>query len=36
MFERLKTKSILLVEDEAVIRENIASMLKIFFNKVYT
>jgi two-component system, OmpR family, response regulator VanR len=36
MFERLKTKSILLVEDEAVIRENIASMLKIFFDKVYT
>ncbi|MBD3831165.1 MAG: response regulator [Arcobacter sp.] len=36
MFERLKTKSILLVEDEAVIRDNIASMLKIFFNKVYT
>lgn len=36
MFERLKTKSILLVEDEAVIRENIASMLRIFFDKVYT
>lgn len=36
MFERLKSKSILLVEDEKVIRENIASMLSIFFNKVYT
>lgn len=35
-FERLKTKTILLVEDERVIRENIASMLKFFFKEVYT
>lgn len=35
-FERLKSKSILLVEDEAVIRNNIASMLKYFFKEVIT
>lgn len=35
-FERLKNKTILLVEDERVIRENIASMLKFFFKEVYT
>lgn len=35
-FKRLKTKTILLVEDERIIRENIASMLKFFFKKVYT
>jgi len=35
-FKRLKTKTILLVEDERVIRENIASMLKFFFKEVYT
>lgn len=34
-FERLKTKTILLVEDERIIRENIASMLKFFFKEVY-
>ncbi len=33
---RLKSKTILLVEDEKVIRENIASMLKFFFKEVYT
>ena len=33
--ERLKNKTILLVEDEKVIRENIASMLKFFFKEVY-
>lgn len=31
----LKNKTILLVEDEAVIRNNIASMLRFFFKKVY-
>lgn len=36
MFDRLKDKTILLVEDERVIRENIASMLKFFFKEVYT
>jgi len=36
ILERLKTKSILLVEDENVIRDNIASMLKFFFKDVYT
>ncbi len=36
MFDRLKSKTILLVEDEAVIRENIASMLGFFFKKVFT
>jgi len=35
-FKRLKTKTILLVEDERIIRENIASMLKFFFKEVYT
>lgn len=36
IIERLKTKTILLVEDEDIIRENIASMLKFFFKDVYT
>jgi two-component system, OmpR family, response regulator VanR len=36
MLERLKNKTILLVEDEKVIRENIASMLRFFFKEVYT
>lgn len=35
-FERLKHKTILLVEDEIIIRQNIASMLKFFFKEVYT
>ncbi|WP_419763764.1 MAG: response regulator transcription factor [Arcobacter sp.] len=35
VFKRLKNKTILLVEDEKVIRENIASMLKFFFREVY-
>lgn len=35
MLDRLKTKTILLVEDEKVIRENIASMLRFFFKEVY-
>lgn len=34
--KNLKSKTILLVEDEAVIRENIASMLRFFFKEVYT
>ena len=34
-FERLKNKTILLVEDEKTIRENLASMLKFFFKEVY-
>ncbi|WP_164707226.1 response regulator transcription factor [Arcobacter peruensis] len=34
--QRLKTKTILLVEDENIIRENISSMLKFFFKEVYT
>ncbi len=34
--QRLKTKTILLVEDETIIRENIASILKFFFKDVYT
>lgn len=34
--EILKNKTILLVEDEAVIRNNIASMLRFFFKDVYT
>ncbi|MDC0933454.1 response regulator [Arcobacteraceae bacterium] len=33
--ERLKNKTILLVEDEKIIRENIASMLRCFFKEVY-
>ncbi len=36
MFEKLKNKTILLVEDESVIRNNIAMMLKHFFKSVYT
>jgi two-component system response regulator VanR len=32
----LKQKTILLVEDEQIIRDNIASMLKFFFKEVYT
>jgi DNA-binding response OmpR family regulator len=34
--EILKNKTILLVEDEAIIRNNIASMLRFFFKHVYT
>ena len=34
--EILKNKTILLVEDEAVIRNNIASMLRYFFKDVFT
>lgn len=34
--KKLKEKTILLVEDEVVIRNNIASMLKFFFKEVYT
>jgi DNA-binding response OmpR family regulator len=34
--EILKNKTILLVEDEAVIRNNIASMLRYFFKNVFT
>ena len=34
--ERLKSKTILIVEDEKTIRENLASMLKFFFKEVYT
>ena len=34
--EILKNKTILLVEDEAIIRNNIASMLRFFFKNVYT
>lgn len=34
--KNLKSKTILLVEDETVIRENIASMLRFFFKEVYT
>ena len=34
--EILKNKTILLVEDETVIRNNIASMLRFFFKDVYT
>lgn len=36
MIERLKNKTILLVEDEKVIRDNLSSMLSVFFKKVYT
>jgi len=36
ILSRLKEKTILLVEDEDVIRNNIASMLKHFFKEVYT
>ena len=35
ILERLKNKTILLVEDDKIIRENIASMLKFFFKEVY-
>ncbi len=35
-FEKLKHKTILVVEDEMIIRKNIASMLKYFFKEVYT
>jgi len=34
--KKLKEKTILLVEDEQIIRNNIASMLKFFFKEVYT
>ncbi len=34
--QRLKTKTILLVEDENIIRDNLSSMLKFFFKDVYT
>ena len=33
--KKLKEKTILLVEDEIIIRNNIASMLKFFFKEVY-
>jgi len=36
MFDRLKNKTILVVEDEKVIRENLASMLSVLFKEVYT
>jgi len=36
ILKRLKNKTILLVEDEVIIRENISSMLKFFFKEVYT
>lgn len=36
ILKRLKEKTILLVEDEEIIRKNIASMLKHFFKEVYT
>ncbi len=36
ILSRLKEKTILLVEDEDIIRNNIASMLKHFFKEVYT
>lgn len=36
ILSKLKDKTILLVEDEEVIRRNIASLLKIFFKEVYT
>lgn len=35
ILKRLKEKTILLVEDEEIIRKNIASMLKHFFKEVY-
>lgn len=34
-FQRLKDKTILLVEDENVMRRNISSMLQFFFKEVY-
>lgn len=36
IMDRLKDKTILLVEDETIIRENLASMLGFFFKEVYT
>jgi DNA-binding response OmpR family regulator len=36
MFESLKNKSILVVEDDRVIRENLSSLLKVFFKNVYS
>lgn len=36
ILKKLKEKRILLVEDEDIIRENIASMLRFFFKEVYT
>lgn len=36
ILNRLKEKTILLAEDESIIRNNIASMLKVFFKEVYT
>lgn len=36
ILKKLKEKTILLVEDELIIRNNIASMLKFFFKDVYT
>lgn len=36
ILSKLKEKTILLVEDEDIIRNNIASMLKHFFKEVYT
>jgi DNA-binding response OmpR family regulator len=36
MFERLKNKTVLVVEDERIIRENLANMLRVFFKDVYT
>ncbi len=35
-FEKLKNKTILLIEDERIVRGNIAYMLKLFFKEVYT
>jgi len=35
MYKRLKNKTILVVEDDVIIRQNIASMLKMFFKEVY-
>jgi DNA-binding response OmpR family regulator len=35
-FDQLKQKTILLVEDESIIRNNIASMLRFFFKDVFT
>ena len=34
-FKKIKNKTILIVEDEKTIRENLASMLKFFFKEVY-
>lgn len=35
IIKNLKSKTILLVEDEMIIRENISSMLRFFFKEVY-